>query len=99
MKFTAVVALIASVSAVAIDQITAGAPLGAVVPREPTVPTQAGDGGPVTWGCCTFTITTAGSAAGTCGKSKAYSTNLCKIDCSTNTTRDLCNSAQDTDRM
>ena len=99
MKFTAVVALIASVSAGAIEQATAGHPLGDYVERDVTVPTQAGPGGTNTWGCCSFTYDGPGIATGACGKSKTYSTNLCKIDCSTNTTRDLCNSAQDTDRM
>ena len=100
MKFTAVVALIASVSAGAIEQASAGHPLGDYVERSGFVlPTQGGPGGTNTWGCCTFTYDGPGLATGACDKSKTYSTNLCKIDCTTYATREVCVSAQDTDRL
>merc|ERR1719263_2423529 len=72
MKFTAVVALIAAVSAGAVEQ--KGHPLGEYVPRTPTIPTQAGDGGTNTWGCCTFHYGGPGVPTGACGKSATYST-------------------------
>ena len=97
MKFTAVLARIATVSAGAVEQ--RGHPLGEYVPRTPTVPTHAGDGGVNTWGCCTFSYGGPGVPTGACGKSATYSTNLCKIDCTTFATREVCNAAQDTDRL
>ena len=99
MKFTSLLALIATASAGSIEQTSAGHPLGEYVPRTPTIPTQAGDGGTNTWGCCTFHYGGPGEATGACGKSLNYSTQLCKIDCTTFATREVCNAAQDTDRL
>ena len=100
MKFTAVIAaFVASASAGTVEQLIQGWPLGEDVARTPTHPTQAGDGGTNTWGCCTYTYDAVGSATGSCGKSPTYSTNLCKIDCTSYATREVCTSAQDTDRL
>ena len=100
MKFTAVIAaLVASASAGTVEQLVQGWPLGEDVARTPTVPTQAGDGATNTWGCCTFTYSAVGASTGTCGKSATYSTNLCKVTCTDYTTREICTSNQDTDRL
>ena len=99
MRFAVVAAIIASVSAGTVEELVNGWPLGDQVARTPTIPTQAGSGGTNTWGCCTYTYDAVGSSTGACHKSLAYSTNLCKLDCTSYATREICTAAQDTDRL
>merc|ERR1711998_448845 len=99
MRFAVISALIASASPGTVVNLVLGWPLGEHVDITPTIPTQAGSGGTNTWGCCTYTYDAVGSATGACHKSLAYSTNLCKIDCTSYETREICTAAQDTDRL
>ena len=99
MRFAIVAALVAAVSAGTVEELVNGWPLGDQVPRTPTIPTQAGSGGTNTYGCCTYTYDAVGSSTGACHKSQAFATNLCKLDCTTYVTREICTAAQDTDRL
>ena len=92
MKFFA---LIASAAAVSLE----GWPTGTIVPRDPLPHIYGTNGSAVTWGCCAWTNTELHSQSGSCGNSLSYSTNLCKIDCTSYTTRDVCTAAADTDRL
>ena len=95
MKFFALSALVASTTAVSLE----GWPTGTRTGRDPLPHIYGVNGGAVTWGCCAWTPTELHSASGACGKSLSYSTNLCKLDCTTYTTADVCTAAQDTDRL
>ena len=92
MKFFA---LIATATAVNVE----GWPTGTWVTRDIVPTINSNNNAPVTWGCCKWSNTQLHSADGSCGKSLAYSTNLCHLDCATYTFKDICSSAADTDRL
>ena len=92
MKFFA---LIASAAAISVE----GWPTGTRTHRDVLPHIYGVNGGPVTWGCCAWTPTDLHSTDGACVKSSSYSTNLCHIDCTTYTYKDVCTSAADTDRL